>query len=251
MNVTSLDGQVCVVTGGGSGIGRAIAESFIAAGARVVITGRNEERLTAAAAELGERAVPIVHDVSDLPSIPTFVQRVEREVGPIATLVNNAGVHLKGPTVEVSDDEVAQILLVNSRAVFGLSRAVAARMITRRIGNIQMVGSMAALFGIPYVAAYTMAKSAVTGLVRQLAVEWGPSNVRVNAIAPGFIDTDMSRKALGQDPERKRKVLSRTPLDRLGRPEEIGGVSVFLASPAASFVTGVTLAVDGGASIGF
>lgn len=250
-NVFSLEGRVCLVTGGGTGIGKAIAASLVGQGARVVITGRNGDRLEQTARELGDAVVPRVHDLTDLDSIPEFLRSVERDVGPVRTLVNNAGIHQKKETLEVSDDDFAAVLLTNTRAVFALTREAAGTMVEQGGGDIQMISSMAAIFGVPYVASYTTSKSAVTGLVRQLAMEWGGSGIRVNAIAPGWIESEMSRRALEKDPERKAKVLGRTPMGRLGTPEEIGAVSAFLASDAAGFVSGALIPVDGGAAIGF
>ncbi|MEX2445617.1 MAG: SDR family oxidoreductase [Alkalispirochaeta sp.] len=250
-DVFSLSGQLCLVTGGGTGIGRAIAESFIAAGARVVITGRRQELLRSVAEELGPQIIPLVQDLSRLETVPGFVREVEDELGPISTLVNNAGVHQKKAAIEITDEEYDSVLQVNTKAVFAMSREVARGMTARGGGSIQVISSASAVMGIPLVASYTTSKAAVTGLVRQLSVEWGPFGVRVNAIIPGFIATDMSRNALEKDPSRKRKVLGRTPLGRLGEPREIGNVSTFLASPAASFVTGIAMEVDGGATIGF
>lgn len=143
------------------------------------------------------------------------------------------------------------VLQINASGAFFLTQAVLTRMALRGDGDIQFISSMAALFGIPKVAAYTMAKGAITALTRQLAVEFGPSGVRCNAIAPGFIATEMSRGALETDPERRAKVFGRTPLGRLGAPEEIAALSVFLASPGASYITGTVIPVDGGASVGF
>ncbi len=247
----SLAGRLCLVTGGGTGIGRGIASSMVAAGARVIVTGRRSGPLEDVRSELGSAVIPAVHDLSDLAAIPEFLDSLEGRHGPITTVVNNAGIHQKKSSFEVSDEELDQVLLTNTRAVFALTREAALRMSRRDGGTIQMITSMAALFGIPYVASYTMSKAAVAGLVRELAVEWGPYGIRVNAIAPGFIRTEMSGKALDNDPERKVKVLGRTPMNRLGTPMEIGTVSAFLASDAASFVNGITIAVDGGAAVGF
>ena len=247
----SLGDKLCLVTGGGTGIGRAIATCLVESGARVVITGRRRAPLEEVRGELGEAIVPRVHDIADLSSIPDLLESLERELGPIDTVVNNAGVHQKKSSFEVSDEDLETVLLTNTRAVFALTREAAGRMAKRGGGSIQIISSMAALFGIPYVASYSISKAALTGLVQELAVEWGPYGIRVNAIAPGFIRTEMSGKALDNDPERKAKVLGRTPLNRLGLPAEIGWAAAFLASDAASFINGVTLPVDGGAAVGF
>jgi NAD(P)-dependent dehydrogenase (short-subunit alcohol dehydrogenase family) len=190
--------------------------------------------------------------VTQLEETDDWVATIEAKAGIIRTLVNNAGRHQKKPAVEVSDAEFSDVLELNLSSSFALARAVAIRLIDSGLsGDIQFVSSMAALFGIPYVTAYTAAKSAVTGLAHQLAVEWGGHGIRVNAIAPGFIDTAMSRGALDNDPPRKARVLGRTPLGRLGAPEEIAKVSAFLSTQAASFVTGAVIPIDGGAHVGF
>lgn len=245
-----LDNKHALVTGGGTGIGFAIARAFVAAGARVTLTGRTEESLRSASDALGSAAAYRVHDVTDVAGIGPLIAATEAQ-GPIDILVNNAGRHDKRPTLETHDSDVRDIVETNLLAVLSLSRECARHMVARSEGAILMVLSMASLFGIPQVAAYTAAKSGAAGLVRQLAVEWGPHGVRVNGIAPGFIDTAMSRKALDNDAPRKRKVLERTPLGRLGTVDEVADGAVFLSSPAGRFVTGAILPVDGGASIGF
>ncbi len=247
----SLDGRLAVVTGGGTGIGRAIAACLAEAGAKVVITGRNMGTLEESAESIPGDVHPIVHDVCKLESHSRFVNDVENRFGAIHTLVNNAGTHHKIDTREVSDSQFESVLLTNAQGLFALTREVGKRMLSRMDGDIQMISSMAAIFGIPKVAAYALSKGGITALARQLAVEWGPAGVRVNVIAPGFVETAMSRKALDSDPERKAKVLGRTPLGRFGQTREIGLVSAFLASPAASYITGATIPVDGGTSIGF
>jgi gluconate 5-dehydrogenase len=153
--------------------------------------------------------------------------------------------------VETTPAEFNSLLQTHVTAAFALTRAVLPDMIQRRHGSVLFIASMASLFGIPLIAAYAAAKSAHLGLVRTLAVEVSPHGVRVNAIAPGWIDSDMMRKALETDPERSRKVLSRTPMNSFGTAEDIGLAATYLCSPAARFVTGAVLPVDGGVSIGF
>lgn len=247
----SLINEVALITGGGSGIGLAMAQAMHAAGARVVLAGRREAELAAAVKELGAGASLVVYDVMQLDAAPALVERVTREVGPITCLVNNAGINLKKPALETTSEEMEQMLRTHIFGAHALVRAVVPGMIERRHGSILFTASMASLFGIPLVIAYTAAKSAMVGLVRGYAVEFSPHNVRVNAIAPGWIDTAMSRKAFAGDPNRKSKILSRTPMARLGAPDDLGWAAVYLTSPAAKFVTGVVLPVDGGVSIGF
>jgi gluconate 5-dehydrogenase len=246
-----LDGQLALVTGGGTGLGLATGQALVESGARLVMTGRREEVLRQACAQLGAAAAYIRHDVTDLPSVPSLVERIEKEFGPLDILINNAGIHLKKAALDTSDAEFATVLQTHLHGSFALSRECARGMVERRRGSIVMILSMAALFGIPHVVAYSAAKTALLGLTRALAVEWGPSGVRVNAIAPGWVDTELSRGALAGDPARQQKILGRTPLGRLGDALDIGYAAVYLCSPAARFVTGVVLPVDGGASIGF
>ncbi len=247
----SLRGETVLITGGGTGIGLAMARAMHAAGARAVVVGRRQAELAAAAASLGAGASFAVHDVTQFDAAPGLIARVEREVGPVTCLVNNAGIHLKKPAVETTPEEFQQVLNTHIVGAHALTRAVAPGMISRRHGTILYTGSMASIFGIPLVIAYTAAKSAMVGLVKAYATELSPHGVRVNCIAPGWIETEMSRKALDGDHARKAKIFGRTPAGGLGRPEDIGWAAVYLASPAAKFVTGGTMPVDGGVSIGF
>jgi NAD(P)-dependent dehydrogenase (short-subunit alcohol dehydrogenase family) len=250
-SVFSLEREVAVITGGGSGIGLAIARAMASAGARVVVVGRREPELAAACGELGPRSSFVVHDVTRLDEAPALVKRVTSEAGPITCLVNNAGIHIKKPAVDTTPEEFELVMRTHVFGAHALTRAVAPGMIARKSGSILFTASMASLFGIPLVIAYTAAKSAYVGMVKAYSTEFSPHGVRVNAIAPGWIETDMSRKALAGDPVRRDKILGRTPMGKLGQPADIGWAAVYLTSPAAEFVTGVILPVDGGISIGF
>jgi NAD(P)-dependent dehydrogenase (short-subunit alcohol dehydrogenase family) len=250
-DVFSLNNEVVLITGGGTGIGLAMARSMTAAGARVVLVGRREAELAAAVISLGARASYVVHDITQLDAAAPLIERVTREVGPVTSLVNNAGIHLKKPAVETAPEEFQKVLNTHIVGAHALTRAVAPGMIERKHGTILFTASMASLFGIPLVIAYTAAKSAMVGMVKGYSTEFSQHGIRVNAIAPGWIETEMSRKALDGDPARKAKILGRTPMARLGQPEDIGWAAVYLAAPASKFVTGVTLPVDGGASVGF
>ena len=249
LSVFSLAGRVALVTGGGTGIGLEIARSMVAAGATVIITGRREAVLKASATELG--ASYLVNDICDLATLDELVAQLEAKHGPLDILVNNAGINLKKPALEVTDEEFSRIVHTNLHAVFALTRAAARRMVARRRGVILMISSMAAYYGIDRVVAYAASKSAVEGMVKVLASEFSAHGVRVNAIAPGFIDTEMSRTALNADPDRRDRAMRRTPMGSFGRPQDIGHAAVFLASEGARYITGVSLPVDGGNSIGF
>jgi NAD(P)-dependent dehydrogenase (short-subunit alcohol dehydrogenase family) len=189
--------------------------------------------------------------VTDLASLPGFVNKIVSQYGPIDILVNNAGINMKKEFTEVTDADFQQVLLTNLTAVFSLSREVVRHMLPQRSGCIINISSMAAQYGIPKVIAYSASKTAIDGMTRAMAVELSPKGIRVNAIAPGFIYSDMTAKALDSDPERKAKVFGRTPMGIMGQPADIGATAYFLASDEAKYITGVVLPVDGGNSIGF
>lgn len=246
-----LKDRTVLVTGGASGLGYAIAKAFASNRSKVVIVGRDETKLKRAKKELGRRVHCIPFDINDLDRLPSLVNEIERKVGGLDVLVNNAGINLKKDAFHVTNEEYQKIIQTNQTAVFALSREVAKTMVRRGSGNIIMISSMASRYGIPKVIGYTASKAAVEGMTRALAVEFAPHRIRVNCIAPGFIVTDMSSKALDDDPERKRKVLARTPMGKLGEPSDIANAALFLASSQSKFVTGIVLPVDGGNSIGF
>jgi NAD(P)-dependent dehydrogenase (short-subunit alcohol dehydrogenase family) len=251
LNEFSLKGETALITGGGNGLGFGIAECFVAAGARVVLVGRRPDVLQRAAKKLGKAATFEPHDIRALNEAENLVKWVSKSVGPISILVNNAGVHLKKPATETTPAEFNDVLQTHVVAAFSLTRAVLPQMIKQKRGNILFSASMASLFGIPLVVAYSAAKSAYLGMVRSLATEVSPHGVRVNAIAPGWIESEMMLNALNGDPKRSNKILARTPMNCFGTPRDIGLAATYLCSPAARFVTGVLLPVDGGVSIGF
>jgi NAD(P)-dependent dehydrogenase (short-subunit alcohol dehydrogenase family) len=242
---------LALVTGGGSGIGLAIARKFTEQGIRTIILGRNPGKLKAAAKTLGPLCETIRFDLSRLEALPDLVADIHKQFGPVDILVNNAGVNLKKDFIEVTDEEFQQVLLTNVTAVFALSREVARCMLKKKKGSIIHISSMASRYGIPKVIAYTASKSAIEGMTRSMAVDLSPKGIRVNCIAPGFIKTEMSSRALNGDQERMQKVLSRTPMGALGSPDDVAEAALFFATEASRFITGVVLPVDGGNSIGF
>jgi len=251
-DVFRLDGETALITGGGTGLGLGMARCFVAAGAKVVLVGRREAELAAAAKELGSAAGFVVHDVTQLDRAAELIDRARSVAGkPISVLVNNAGNHLKKFAHETTPAEFNTVLQTHVVAAHALMAAALPGMIERKHGSILFTASMTSLFGVPQLVAYSAAKSAYLGMVRCVATEVSQHGVRINAIAPGWIETPMLRKAMNNDPAREARVLSRTPMDRFGDPEDIGWAAVYLCSPAAKFVTGVVLPVDGGASIGF
>lgn len=244
--------KVALITGGSSGIGFAIASRFAKEGYKTLITGRNKEKLDLAVSELGDNVEGLQFDMDWLDKIPEFVNDLVAKYGKIDVLVNNAGINQKKPFVEVTDEEFQRIIHTNQTAIFSLSREVVKSMLAVGLkGSIVNITSMASQYGIPKVIAYSAAKTALEGMTRAMAVELSPIGIRVNAVAPGFIRTPMSAKALDSDPERKNKAMSRTPMDRLGETYEVANAVYFLASEEASFITGVSMCVDGGNSIGF
>ena len=246
------DGEVAIITGGATGLGLGMARCLVESGAKVVLVGRREEELKNAVATLGPAASHVRHDVTEHDKATGLIEAATRAAGaPPSILINNAGVHLKKPAVETSPDEFLSVLNTHVIGAHALTRAVLPGMIARKNGSVIFIASMASLFGIPNVIAYSAAKSAYVGIVRTLASEVSADNVRINAIAPGWIDSQMMRTALDGDPARRDKILGRTPMGRFGDADDIGWAAVYLCSPAAKFVTGVVLPVDGGASIGF
>ena len=244
--------KVAIVTGGGSGIGLAIAEKFVQHNIHTIIIGRDQQKLSSAKEKLGELCEPLSCDLTDLTAIPKLVNDIIEKHGRIDVLVNNAGINMKKEFTEVTDEDFQLILQTNVTAVFALSREVVKCMLEKNIkGSIINISSMASQYGIPKVIAYTASKSAIEGMTRAMATELSPKGIRINCIAPGFIATEMSAKALNNDPERKGKALGRTPMGELGQPSDIGDAAVFLASDASKYITGVILPVDGGNSIGF
>lgn len=246
-----LAGKTALVTGGGSGLGFGISKAFIEANAKVIITGRREDVLKKACCEYPGSMFYVVNDITETETLSGLVNGIEEEHGELDILVNNAGINMKKEVLDVTDEEFEKILKTNLHGTFALAREVGRRMVQRKTGSIINITSMAALYGIPQVTAYTASKTGVLGLTRSLAVDLSPHGIRVNAIAPGFIKTQMLENAFNSDPERRNKVLSRTPLQALGSPEDIAYAAVFLASDASKYITGINLPVDGGNSIGF
>ncbi len=244
--------KIAIVTGGGSGIGLAIAEKFVAAGIQTIIIGRDEQKLGAAQKRMGPLCEPRAFDLAQLANIADLVDGIIKKYGRIDILVNNAGINMKKEFTEVTDQDFGKIIHTNLSAVFSLSREVVKGMLLHSPGgSIINISSMASQYGIPKVIAYTASKSAIEGMTRAMATELSPKGIRVNCIAPGFIATEMSAKALNNDPERKAKAIGRTPMAELGQPSDIADAALFLATDASKYITGVVLPVDGGNSIGF
>jgi NAD(P)-dependent dehydrogenase (short-subunit alcohol dehydrogenase family) len=233
-----------LVTGGTSGIGRAIAEAFAGAGDRVLITGKSEQEVEACAADLPP-AWAIEAHAMDITS-PAEIAGVLRQLSRLDVLINAAGtIHRAGR--EFEPEGFAEVIDVNLVGTMRVSTAASELLFASR-GGIINIASMLSFFGSGYVPGYSASKGGVVQLTKSLAIAWAPRGVRVNAIAPGWIDTAMTAPLVA-DPARRDAIIARTPLARWGRPEDVAGAALFLASPAAAFITGIVLPVDGGYSV--
>ncbi len=254
MNLFDLGGKVAVITGSSRGIGKAIAERFAEHGAKVVISSRKAEPCAAVAAALNARhgagtAISVPANISSKDELKHLVDETARQLGPVDVLVCNAASNpYYGPMAGIADEQFRKILDNNIVANHWLINFVVPGMIERKSGSIIIVSSIGGLRGSPIIGAYCISKAADLQLARNLAVEYGPHNVRVNCIAPGLIKTDFAR-ALWEDEAALKERTKTTPLRRIGEPDEIAGAAVFLASNAGSFVTGQAIVVDGGVTI--
>jgi NAD(P)-dependent dehydrogenase (short-subunit alcohol dehydrogenase family) len=248
----SLQGKVALVTGGGRGIGKAITRRLAEAGAQVVIASRKLENLQATAAEfaaLPGKVVPIACHVGRLDQLENLVRETEARVGSVDILVNNSATNIgQGPALAVTDEMLDKMVEINLKAALRLVRLIVPRMIERKSGgSVINVASIAGLKPMPGALLYSMTKAALIMMTRSWAREFGPHNVRVNAIAPGLVQTDFS-EYLWKDEERRARIVGAQCLPRLGQPDEIGYAALYLASDEASFVTGQILVIDGGES---
>jgi NAD(P)-dependent dehydrogenase (short-subunit alcohol dehydrogenase family) len=248
----ALDGKVAIVTGSSRGIGRASAEAMARLGARVVISSRKAEACEAVARDIrkvGGEALVLPCNVSRRAEVEALVASTLRAYGRVDILVCNAAVNpVYGPLAELTDDAFEKVMGTNVRSNLWLSNMVIPGMAERGDGAVVIVSSIAGLMGNDRLGAYGMSKAADFALARNLAVEWGPRNVRINCVAPGLVRTDFAR-ALWENPELLAKRTALTPLRRIGEPEEIGPIVAFLASPAARFITGQVIVADGGVTI--
>ena len=240
-----------MVTGGNRGIGRSIALGLAGAGAAVAVFGRSQEKNQQVLAELKKMGVPSLAvnvDVTDRASLEPALNRVEKELGALSILVNNAGnVSLSGGVLNEKPEDWDNVIETQLNAVFLLSKLAAASMLKHKRGKIINLGSMYSYFGSGLIPSYSAAKGAIIQLTKSMAIELAPHNIQVNAIAPGWIETDMTAPVRSMP--MNDEILARTPAARWGQPEEVAGTAVYLASHASDFVTGTTIRVDGGYAI--
>ena len=247
-----LSGRVAVVTGGNGGIGLGMARGLAEAGAHVVVAARNRAKSARAVGELealGGRAIAIEVDVASEASVTALMAAAVERFGRLDILVNNAGINIRKAPETYTLEEWRSILETNLTSAFLCSKAAYPHMVRTGAGKIINVGSMASLFGLPFAAAYGASKGGIVQLTRALAAAWAKDRVQVNAVLPGWIDTDLTRQARKDVPGLHEHVLGRTPAKRWGVPDDLAGVAVFLASSASDFVTGAAIPVDGGYAI--
>ncbi|WP_111709392.1 SDR family NAD(P)-dependent oxidoreductase [Lutibacter citreus] len=248
----SLKGKTALITGGGSGIGLGIAKSYIEAGGKVIIIGRTETTLKEACENLGENSAYYAFDITHQLGIKNLVNQIETDHGAIHILVNNAGIHLKASVSQTTDESFLNVIQTHLLSSFTLSREVMESMKRNNVkGSVIMISSMTGIMAMTQVVAYTSAKTGMLGLMRGLLADYAEDGLRVNSIAPGWIESKMLHQALDNDEKRKNKILNRIPFKHFGNPEDIGNAAIFLASDASIYINGVLLPVDGGAAVGF
>jgi 2-deoxy-D-gluconate 3-dehydrogenase len=252
-DIFSLKGKTAIVTGGNRGIGEGIARGFASKGCNIVIAARNNDKIKKTSKDIKNsynvEVLGIYTDVQHEEQIQSMVKETLEKFEHINILVNNAGINIRKMPQDYDASEWDQVLDVNLRAAFLCSKAVYSSMMSSGSGKVINIGSMTSLFGGAKLAPYGTSKGGIVQLTRSLAVAWAPDNIQVNAILPGWIDTDLTRQACIDLPGLNERVLTRTPMGRWGIPSDLAGTAIFLASRASDFLTGVALPVDGGYSI--
>jgi 2-deoxy-D-gluconate 3-dehydrogenase len=247
-----LSGRVAIVTGGNGGIGLGMAGGLAEAGAAIAVVGRNEAKSAAAVTGLqqrGAKAISVAADVTDKSAVAAMVERVRRELGRIDILVNNAGINIRKPPQMLDIEEWDSVIKTNLTSAFMCSQAVYPAMKAAGGGKIINIGSMMSIFGASFAPAYAASKGGIVQFTRSCACAWAADNIQANAVLPGWIDTDLTRRARQEIDGLHDRVLARTPAARWGASADFAGIAVFLASPASDFVTGTAIPVDGGFSV--
>jgi 2-dehydro-3-deoxy-D-gluconate 5-dehydrogenase len=251
-NPFDLTGKVAIVTGGNGGIGLGMARGLAEAGAAIAIVGRNEAKSEEAVADLrqrGAKAISVVADVTDQAAVAAMVERALRELGRIDILVNNAGINIRKVPQALALEEWDSVIKTNLTSAFLCSQAVYSAMKAAGGGKIINIGSMMSIFGASFAPAYAASKGGIVQFTRSCAVAWATDNIQANAVLPGWIDTDLTKRAREQIDGLHDKVLARTPAARWGAIGDFAGIAVFLSSAASDFVTGTAIPVDGGFSV--
>jgi 2-deoxy-D-gluconate 3-dehydrogenase len=251
-NLFDLSGKVAIVTGGNGGIGLGMARGLAEAGAAIAVVGRNEEKSLAAVSELekgGSKAISVLADVTDKKAVAAMVERVKAELGRIDILVNNAGINIRKPPHTLEIGEWDSVIATNLTSAFLCSQAVHPAMKAAGGGKIINIGSMMSIFGASFTPAYAASKGGIVQFTRSCACAWAADNIQANAVLPGWIDTDLTKRARKEIDGLHDRVLARTPAARWGAISDFAGIAVFLASPASDFVTGTAIPIDGGYSI--
>jgi 2-deoxy-D-gluconate 3-dehydrogenase len=247
--VFDLSGKVAIVTGGNGGIGLGMAQGLATAGARIVVAGRNAAKSDAAVRELralGGDPIAVAVDVTDEESVDGMVAETIARCGRLDILINNAGINIRKPVQDLALDEWRQVVDTNLTSAFLCSRAAYRHLSSAGGGKIINIGSMLSIFGVPIAPAYGSSKGGIVQLTKSLATAWASDNIQVNAVLPGWIDTELTRDLRRQLPGLHERIIARTPARRWGTPPDLSGIAVFLASAASDFVTGVAVPVDGG-----
>tara|TARA_B100000029_G_scaffold121326_1_gene114750 strand:- start:1594 stop:2349 length:756 start_codon:yes stop_codon:yes gene_type:complete len=248
MDLFDLSNKVAIVTGGNGGIGLGMARGLAAAGATLAIVGRNAEKNQIAVSELGGNARAFVADVTNAAEVDEMVSEVVKSFGGIDILINNAGTNIRKRPEDLSESDWHHVLDTNLTSAFLCSKACYPEMKRRGGGKILNNGSMTSLFSSPWLTAYGSSKGGMVQFTRGLATAWAEDNIQANCFLPGWIDTDLTRRAREQNPDLHQQVLTRTPADRWGEINDMSGIAVFLASAASDFVTGTAIPIDGGFS---
>jgi 2-deoxy-D-gluconate 3-dehydrogenase len=247
-----LKGKVAIVTGGNGGIGLGMARGLADAGADIGVVGRNEQKSKAAVADLsarGVKAIAVATDVTDKQAVGRMVDQVTRELGRIDILVNNAGINIRKPPHTLEIEEWSSVIDTNLTSAFLCSKAVYPAMKAAGGGKVINIGSMMSIFGASFTPAYAASKGGIVQFTRACACAWAADNIQANAILPGWIDTDLTKRARVEVGGLHERVLARTPAARWGVIDDFAGIAVFLASHASNFVTGTAIPIDGGFSI--
>ena len=247
----NLEGKVALVTGGGRGIGRAIALALAEAGADVCVTARTERQIQETAEmirKMGRSALPVSADATDAAAVSSIVNKTIRELGGLNILINNAGIALTKPLLDFSETDYDQVMAINMKSMFHFTKAVGAHLVSQRSGCVVNITSVGAFVAAANQAIYHASKAAVAHFTKAMAIEWARYNIRVNAVAPGWIRTKMTAD-LQKNQEKLSRYLKNIPLRRLGEPSEIASLVPFLCSDLASFMTGAVVVVDGGLMI--